>query len=99
MGTSRNTALKPLSPRRGDGDAIDQYSAIVWRGTDVKTMQKLWFDNPVDALSCAVEYLKRGYQTRISDGAVAHFESLPTEAKALTKGRGVPVPRFVAVDL
>jgi hypothetical protein len=69
-------ATKPRSPRRGEGDPIDQYAAIVWKPTDDKP-NKLWFGHPVDALTTAVEYLKAGYQCRLTDGTVKYFAELP----------------------
>ena len=70
------TARKPKSPRRGEGDPINQYAAIVWKPTDTKPV-KLWFDHPIDALTTAIEYLKAGYQVRLSDGTVQYFAELP----------------------
>jgi hypothetical protein len=70
------STAKAKSPRRGEGDPIDQYAAIVWRVTDPKPT-KLWFPHPVDALTTAVEYLKAGWQVRLSDGTVRYFAELP----------------------
>lgn len=67
---------KARSPRRGEGDPINQYAAIVWKPTDDKPV-KLWFDHPVDALTTAVEYLKAGFQCRLSDGTAQYFAELP----------------------
>ena len=73
------------SARQGrDPDQIDKYAAIVWRITDPKPT-KLWFDHPVDALTAAVEYLKAGWQVRLTDGTVEYFVKLPR-----------PDPAFVA---
>lgn len=83
------------SPRRGDGDPITQFSAIVWLGMDTSTMQKFWFDSPVEALSTCVEYLKRGYQARLSDGAVAHFQAL----EHTPVGPEVPAAKFTGKPL
>lgn len=69
-------ATKPKSPARGDGDPTHLYAAIVWKPTD-KAPKKLWFDHPVDALTTAVEYLKAGYQVRLSDGTAQYFAELP----------------------
>jgi hypothetical protein len=70
-------AKKPRShPRRHEGDPTDKFAAIVWRVTDPKPT-KLWFDHPVDALTAAVEYLKAGWQCRLSDGCVTYFADLP----------------------
>jgi hypothetical protein len=67
---------KGKSPSRHEGDPTTQFAAIVWRVTDTK-ITKLWFDHPVDALTTAVEYLKAGWQVRLSDGAVKYFAELP----------------------
>lgn len=75
--TNQNAAAKAGSPRRGDGDPITQYAAIVWKGGHAENISKYWFDSPVDALATAVDYLKRGYQARLSDGAVTYFKELP----------------------
>jgi hypothetical protein len=91
MGTTKGPQR---SPRRHDGDPVDQFSAIVWKGFDTASMQKHWFDNPVDALACAVEYLKLGWQARLSDGAVAHFAALPQPGEPAA----VPAPRFVGAS-
>jgi alpha-beta hydrolase superfamily lysophospholipase len=70
------TTAKRKSPRRGEGDPITQFAAIIWRPTDTKPT-KLWFDHPIEALTAAVEYLKAGYQCRLSDGCVQYFADLP----------------------
>lgn len=88
----------PGTPRRHDGDPTTQYAAIVWRGTDLTTMQKFWFDDAVDALATAVSYLKAGFQARLSDGAVAYFSRLPDREQIvpLPSFDEAPVPRFSA---
>lgn len=53
-------------------DDVDHYAALVWHGGDPKP-KRLWFDSPVEALMCAIEYLKTGYQCRLTDGAVVAF--------------------------
>jgi hypothetical protein len=73
-GTSAGPARR--SPARFEGDQTTQFAAITWRGTDTSTMQKHWFDDPTEALASAVEYLKRGYQVRLSDRTVAHYLEL-----------------------
>jgi hypothetical protein len=73
---ARKSTTGRKSPARFEGDPTTQFSAIVWLGADAGTMQKFWFDSPVEALATCVEYLKRGYQTRLSDGAVRHFAEL-----------------------
>jgi hypothetical protein len=86
------------SPRRGAGDPITQYAAIVWKGGHAENIRKHWFDDPVDALATCVQYLKAGYQARLSDGAVRHFASLP-DAQSIPDDRppvgpDVPPVRF-----
>ena len=53
-------------------DDVNQYGALVWRGIGPKP-RKLWFETPVDALMCSIEYLKVGYQCRLTNGAVVAF--------------------------
>jgi hypothetical protein len=96
--TSETQGYGGKSPRRGEGDVIDQFSAIVWKGGHAENIRKYWFDNPVDALATAVDYLKAGYQARLSDGAVRYFASLP-DARAVSDDRppvgpDVPPVRF-----
>jgi hypothetical protein len=67
---------QPPATRPSPRDDTDRYAALVWRAAD-PTPKKLWFDHPVDALTVAVEYLKDGYQARLSDGAVEYFRGLP----------------------
>jgi hypothetical protein len=87
------TPPRKTSPARFDGDPTTQYAAIVWKGGHAENIRKHWFDSPVDALSCAVEYLKQGYQARLSDGAVAHFAELE---RPPVGPDSVPVPKFAA---
>jgi hypothetical protein len=54
--------------------AGDQYAALIWKGPQAEP-RKLWFGTPVEALLAGVEYLKSGYQVRLSDGAVQQFSS------------------------
>jgi hypothetical protein len=75
--TPRAAETPRTSPRRGEGDPITQFAAIVWKGGHAENIRKHWFDNPVDALATAVQYLKAGYQARLSDGAVRYFAELP----------------------
>jgi hypothetical protein len=70
---TKNTATR--RPPRHDGDP-QEFAAIVWRATD-KTPTKLFSATAVDALTTAVEYLKAGYQVRLSDKCVAYFADLP----------------------
>jgi hypothetical protein len=84
------------SPRRHEGDAINQFAAIVWKGGHAENIAKYWFDSPVDALATAVSYLKAGYQARLSDGAVRYFAELPDREQVipLPDHDQPPVPRF-----
>jgi hypothetical protein len=75
------------TPRRHDGDPTDKFAAIVWRITDPKPT-KLWFEHPVDALTSAVDYLKAGWQVRLSDGCVQYFASLPRPDSAAFAANG-----------
>jgi hypothetical protein len=75
------------TPRRHDGDQPSQFAAIVWRITD-PTPTKHWFDHPVDALTSAVDYLKAGYQCRLSDGCVEYFAHLPRPDSASFSANG-----------
>jgi hypothetical protein len=47
----------------------DQYAALVWKRTQAEP-RKLRFGTPAEALLTGVEYLRSGYQVRLSDGAV-----------------------------
>jgi hypothetical protein len=60
----------------GQPDEIDKYAAVVFKGA-ASTPTKIWEDTPVAVLTAAVEYLKAGYQVRLSDGTVAWFAALP----------------------
>jgi hypothetical protein len=64
------------SPARFDGDPTTQYAAIVWKGGHMESVQKFYYADPVEALAAAVDYLKKGYQARLSDRVVAHFEEI-----------------------
>jgi hypothetical protein len=66
----------PAHPR----DTINRYAVLVFKLGDTMP-KKLWYDDPVDALASAVEYLKQGWQARLSDGAVRYFQSLPREGE------------------
>jgi hypothetical protein len=101
--TTETPASGGPAPLNHDGNAIDQYAAIVWKGGHAENIRKYWFDEPVDALSAAVLYLKAGYQARLSDGAVRYFASLP-DAQSVPDDRpavGPPVPptRFTGTAL
>lgn len=76
-------------PARFEGDGNDTYAVLTWRGMDTSTLKKHWFADPTETLATAVEYLKRGYQVRLSDRTVAHYAELEHEAA------GQPRPRLV----
>ncbi|HEX4399641.1 MAG TPA: hypothetical protein VH136_18525 [Trebonia sp.] len=77
MTTAKNPQKSPQAAYgRGDGDPVTQFAAIVWKGGHAENIRKLWFNDPVEALAAAVEYLKKGYQARLSDGTVAHFAEI-----------------------
>jgi hypothetical protein len=59
------------SPSRRGG-----YSAIVFRPPDLAPI-KVPFGDPLDALAAAVEYLKDGFQVRLSDPCAEWFRALP----------------------
>jgi hypothetical protein len=67
---------QPPAPRTSPRDDTNRYAALVWRATD-KNPKRLWTEHPTDALTIALEYLKAGYQVRLTDGAVAWFRDLP----------------------
>jgi hypothetical protein len=73
---SKSSRSRAPTTRPSPRDETNRYAALVWQATD-RTPRKLWFDHPVDALTVAVEYLKDGYQARLSDGAVDYFRALP----------------------
>lgn len=68
--------LAATDRRHTPRDTVDRYAVIAFQGAD-RVPKKLWFDHPVDALACAAEYLKGGYQVRLSDGCVEWFANLP----------------------
>ena len=58
------------------------YSVLAWKGAQ-KTPSRFGYDDPLDALTGAVEYLKAGYQVRLTDSAVQWFEHQPVPDAAL----------------
>jgi hypothetical protein len=89
MSPARTTTTR-TSPARFDGDATTQYAVIVWKGGHMENVQKFYFSDPVETLATAVEYLKSGYQVRLSDRTVAHFAELSNDANPV----GPVTPKF-----
>jgi hypothetical protein len=52
------------------------YFVLAWKGSQ-PTPTKHYHADPLDALTVAVEYLKAGYQVRVSDGCVEWFSHQP----------------------
>ncbi len=52
------------------------YSVLAWKGTQA-TPTRLGYADPIDALTGAVEYLKAGYQVRLSDTCVEWYGHQP----------------------
>jgi hypothetical protein len=52
------------------------YSVLTFKGAQAKP-DRHWYTDPITALSIAVEYLKGGYQVRLSDGCVEWFSHQP----------------------
>jgi hypothetical protein len=63
-------------PPRDTAASKSPYSVLAWRATQT-TPTRLWYNDPIDALTNAVEYLKAGYQVRLSDGVVEWFGHQP----------------------
>jgi hypothetical protein len=88
MPNKTKAAKNGQSPRHPD--QTDKFAVLVFKMGDT-VPRKLWYDSPIDALTAAVEYLKKGFQARLSDGAVRYFEALPRE-----ESDKIGAPKFVA---
>jgi hypothetical protein len=58
------------------------YSVLAWKGSQ-KTPSRFGYTDALDALTGAVEYLKAGYQVRLTDSCVEWFEHQPVPDAAL----------------
>lgn len=78
MPSNTHPAQNIRSAAAADAASADrkQYAVIMFKGVN-GSPRKLWFDDPIEALGMAVEYLKAGYQVRLSDGAVVWFADRP----------------------
>lgn len=87
-----------MSPAKHDGSAAP-YSVIYFKGAAEPS--RVYHDDPIVALFAAVEYLKAGYQVRLSAGCVEWFSHQPP-ASALDGAARVgaaPDVRFQAPEV
>jgi hypothetical protein len=60
------------------------YSVLAWRGAQ-KVPSRFGYHDPLDALTGAIEYLKAGYQVRLTDSCVEWFEHQPVPDSAVAE--------------
>jgi hypothetical protein len=67
--------MPPRKKAKSDQPAA-AYSVLAWKGTQA-TPSRFGYTDPITALTNAVEYLKAGYQVRLSDTAVEWYQHQP----------------------
>ena len=63
-------------------DPTPTYAVLAWKGMQA-TPSRLNYGDPIVALTNAIEYLKAGYQVRLSNACVEWYECQPVPDVAL----------------